>query len=129
MLFADDVGFGAEAAGDDDPAVLRKGGADGIERFIASRIEKAAGVDDDQIGAVVLARDLIALGAQPGDDALGIDKGFRASKADETDARGGRTFLVSNETRAGHLQTARPVSRVHVDLCNFREAQLRGAIA
>ena len=88
VLLADDLGLGAEAAGDDDPAVFRQGVADGVERLVAGRIEEAAGVDDDQIGAVMLARDLVALGAQPRDDALGIDQRLRATEADETDARG-----------------------------------------
>ena len=46
--------------------------ADGAERFLLGAVEEAAGVDDDDVGAVVLARQLITLGAQPGDDALGI---------------------------------------------------------
>ena len=89
MLFADHVGLGAEAAGDDDAAVFRQRVADGVERLVARRIQEAAGVDDDQVGAVMLARDLVAFGAQPRDDALGIDERLRASEADETDAWSG----------------------------------------
>ena len=59
-----------------------------LERLVARRIEEAAGVDDDEIGAVVLARDLVAFGAQPREDALGIDERLRASEADEADAGG-----------------------------------------
>ena len=64
MLLADDVRLGAEAAGDDDPAVLRQRRADGVERLVARGIEEAAGVDDDEVGAVMLAGDLVAFGAQ-----------------------------------------------------------------
>ena len=58
-------GFGAHAAGDDDLAVLGHGLADGAERFLLGAVEEAAGVDDDDVGAVMLAGQLIALGAQP----------------------------------------------------------------
>ena len=69
--------------------------ADGVERFRLRAVEKAAGVDDDEVGAVVLARELIALRAQPRDDALGIDQRLRAAERDEAHlGRGGIGFLV-----------------------------------
>ncbi len=45
--------LGAEAAGDDDLAVLGERLADGVERFGHGRVDEAAGVDDDEVGAVV----------------------------------------------------------------------------
>ncbi len=84
------IGFRAHAAGDDHPAILGHGLADGAERFLLGAVEKAAGVDDHEIGAVVLARELIALRTQPGDDTLGIDERLGASQRNKTDLwRGG----------------------------------------
>ena len=83
------LGFGAHAAGDDDLAVLGHGLADGAERFLLGAVEEAAGVDDDDIGAVMLARQLIAFRAQPRDDALGIHQRLGASQGDKADFRRG----------------------------------------
>ena len=88
VFLADDLRLGAEAASDDDAAVFRKGGTDGVERLVARRIEEAARIDDDEVGAVMLAGDLVAFGAEPRDDALGIDERLRATKTYETDAWG-----------------------------------------
>ena len=83
-------GFGAHAAGDDDLAVLGHRLADGAQRFLLGAVEEAAGVDDDDVGAVMLARQLIALGAQPRDNALGIHQRLGASQRDKADfGRGG----------------------------------------
>ena len=57
MRGADAVGLDAHAAGDDDPAVLIDRLADGRERFGLGRIEKAAGVHDDDVGRVIAGRD------------------------------------------------------------------------
>ena len=78
--------FRAHAAGDDDLAVLGHGLADGGERFRLRAVEKAAGIDDGEVGAGMVARKLIALGAQPRDDALGIDQRLRAAERDEGNA-------------------------------------------
>ena len=51
-------------------------------------IEKAAGVDDGEIGAGMLARQLITLGAQPRNDALGVNERLRAAERDEGNAGG-----------------------------------------
>ena len=84
------LGFRAHAAGDDHPAVLGHGLADGAERFLLGAVEKAAGVDNHEIGAVVFARQFIAFRAQPGDDALGIHQRLGASQRNKTDFwRGG----------------------------------------
>src|SRR6185312_9329837 len=48
---------GAQATGDDDLAVLVQRFTDRVERFGDGRIDEPAGVDDDEIGAVVRGRD------------------------------------------------------------------------
>src|SRR5689334_4878060 len=67
---ADSVRFDAEAAGDDHAAVLAERLADGLEGFLLGGVEKAARVDHHRVGALVARRELIALGAELGDDAL-----------------------------------------------------------
>src|SRR5579871_1864633 len=89
--------LGAHAAGHDDLAVFGKGGPDGLKRFRLGAVEKAAGVDDDDIGAVMTPRQLVALGPEVGKDALGIDQRLGAAKADERKAGGG---LVHQRSRA-----------------------------
>ena len=84
---ADAVGLDPEAAGDDDPAVLRQGFADRRERFFLGAVQKAAGIDHHRIGALVAGRQLITFGSELGDDALGIDQGLGAAQADEADLR------------------------------------------
>ncbi len=82
--------FGAHAAGDDHLAVLGHGFADRAQRFLLGAVEKAAGVDDDDVGAIVLAGQLIAFRAQPRDDALGIHQRLGASQRNKADfGRGG----------------------------------------
>ena len=82
--------FRAHTAGDDDLAVLGHRLADGAERFLLGAVEEAAGVDDHNVGAVMLAGQLIAFGAQPGDDALGIHQRLGAPKQNKADfGRGG----------------------------------------
>ncbi len=85
---ADTPFFDAHAAGDDDATVFGKSLADGVEALLLGAIEEATGVDDNHIGAGVVGRDLISLGAQLGDDALAVDKGLRAPKRDEADLGG-----------------------------------------
>ena len=48
-------------------------------------VEEAAGVDDDDVGAVVLARELVALRAQLRDDALGIHQRLGAAERNKAD--------------------------------------------
>ncbi len=88
-----DVTLGAEAAGDDDLAILVERLADGVERFLDGSVDEAAGVDDHQIGIVVARRNLVAFGAQLGQDTLGIRTGFRTAQRNETDSR---HFCVQN---------------------------------
>ena len=56
ILVGDLLRLRAHAAGDDDLAVLGQRLADGVERFRLRAVEEAAGVDDDEVGALVLAR-------------------------------------------------------------------------
>ena len=76
MCLLNDIALGAETAGDDHAAVLRQRFADGVQRLLYRRIDEAAGIDHDQIGALVGARNGIAFGAQPGQYLFGIDRGL-----------------------------------------------------
>ena len=84
---ADAVGLDAETAGDDNAAVLGQGLADRREQFFLGAVEEAASIHHHRIGALVAGRQLIALGSELGDDALGIDQGLGAAQADEADFR------------------------------------------
>ncbi len=54
MRVADARFLDAEAARDDDAAVLGHRFADGLEAFVLGAVEEAAGVDDDDIGAGIV---------------------------------------------------------------------------
>ncbi len=88
MRFADQVFFFAEAAGDNDFAVLGDGFADGVEAFGFGAVEEAACVDDDEVSAFVGAAELVAFGAQARDDALAVDERFGAAERDDADGGG-----------------------------------------
>jgi hypothetical protein len=77
MRVADEVVLDAQATGDDDLAVLGECLADRMERFLDRGVDEAAGVDDDEVGAGVVLRGLVALGAQLREDALGVDQRLR----------------------------------------------------
>ncbi|MEY2720674.1 MAG: hypothetical protein RL597_119, partial [Pseudomonadota bacterium] len=81
----DALRVGAEAAGDDHAAVLLQRLADGVQRFVDGRIDEAAGVDHHEVRGAVVGRDHVALGAQAGEDALGVDERLGAAEADESD--------------------------------------------
>ncbi len=70
----DRLGLLAHAAGDDDAAILRDGFADGIQAFFLGGIEKAAGVDQHDVGARIIGRHGIAVGAELGQDTLTVDQ-------------------------------------------------------
>ena len=91
---ADRLGLRAHAAGDDDAAVLVHRRADRGERFGLGAVEEAAGVDDDGVGAGVAARELVALGAELGQDPLAVDQRLRAAERNEGNARRGRALRV-----------------------------------
>src|SRR5690606_25375437 len=99
----------AEATGDDHAPVLGKRLADRVERLFARAVEEAARVDDDDVRAGVVRRGLVALGAQPGKDTLGIDERFRTAEADETYSRndGHRRLPIAVDRRAGQCVRAR----------------------
>ena len=96
--------FRAQATGDDDFPVLRQRFADGVERFLDGRIDEAAGVDDDEIRAFVRRRNRVTLGAQLGDDPLGIDQGLRASERHKADTRLTRIVPTASDHRLLHQQ-------------------------
>ncbi len=81
------LAFG-ETAGDDDgtdAALLFQCQhlADDAERFLPSRFDEAAGVDDDDVGAVGVRREHEAVLGELAEHALGIDEVLRAAEADE----------------------------------------------
>ncbi len=79
--------LGAQAAGDDHLAVLGERLADRVERFRDRGVDEAAGVDDDQVGAVVGGRDRIAFGAQLRQDLLGVDERLGTAERHEAHLR------------------------------------------
>ncbi len=82
--------FRAQAAGDDDLAVLRQRFADCVQRFLDRGVDETAGVDDDEIGAGVVGRGEITLGPELGEDSFGIYERFRAASRDKPDPERGR---------------------------------------
>ncbi|OIQ72976.1 hypothetical protein GALL_453950 [mine drainage metagenome] len=77
----------AQAAGDDDLAVLGQRLADGVQAFLHCGVDETAGVHDHQIGAGVALRGVVALRTQFGEDALGIDQRLGTAQRDEADFR------------------------------------------
>ena len=80
ILRGDFLRLRAHAAGDDHLAVGGERVADGGEQFRLRAFQKSAGIDDRDVGAGMLARELVTLRAQPRDDALGIDERLRAAE-------------------------------------------------
>ncbi|MNY42831.1 hypothetical protein D3C86_1777560 [compost metagenome] len=90
MHVADAVLGHAHAAGDDHLAVLGQRLADGVQRLGLGAVDEAAGVDHHHVGILIGGDDLVALHAQLGEDAFGVDGGLRATERNETDfGRGG----------------------------------------
>jgi hypothetical protein len=75
--------LGAQAAGDDDLAVFGQGLADGVQAFLDRIVDEAAGVDDDQVGALEGLGGLVALGAELREDEFGVGQGLGAAQADK----------------------------------------------
>ena len=96
---ADGAGLGAHAAGDDHLAILVERRADGGEGFRLGGIEEAAGVDHHGVGPRMAAGQLIALGAQAGDDPFGINQRLGAAKGDEGNLGGGALIYVGHGLR------------------------------
>ena len=63
MRLLDHIRLGAKTAGDDHPSIRLDRLADGRQALIAGGIEKAAGVDQHEVCARIIRRDLITLGA------------------------------------------------------------------
>jgi len=74
-----EIGFNPETAGNDNLSILCESLADRAERFLDRGIDEAAGIDDDEVGAGVVGRGGVALGAQLREDALGVDERFRTA--------------------------------------------------
>ena len=72
-VVASRVFFRAQTAGHDDLAVLMQRLADGVERFLYRSIDKAAGIDDHQIGAVIRFGGVVTFGTQLSKNLLGVD--------------------------------------------------------
>jgi hypothetical protein len=85
MAIEDSLRLRAQAAGDDDLAILGQRLADRLQGFVHRRIDEAAGIHHHEVGRAIARRHFIALGAQAREDALRVDQGLRASQADETD--------------------------------------------
>src|SRR2546421_6350057 len=85
VALCDLLRLGAHAAGHDHLAVSGQRVADGGERLRLRAVEKAAGVHDGEVGTAMAASKLIALRAQPRDDALGIDQRLGAAERDKAD--------------------------------------------
>jgi hypothetical protein len=88
----------AHAAGHDHAAVLGQRLADRLQRFRLGAVEEAAGIDQHHVGAVVVRRDRVALGAQLGQDAFAVDQGLRAAEADHPHPRGRAAALRARGT-------------------------------
>ena len=78
---------GAQAAGDDDLAVLRKGFADRVQRLLDRGVDEAAGVDDDEVGAGVVGRGEVTLGPELGEDPFRVYKCLGTAEGNEPDFR------------------------------------------
>jgi hypothetical protein len=87
ILRRDLLGLGTQATGHDDLAVLGHGFADCRERLLLRAVEEAAGIDDYDVGILVLADQGITFRPQPGNDPLGIDQRLRTAERHE--AHGG----------------------------------------
>ncbi len=70
-----------------------QGLADGGKRLLLGAVEEAAGVDDHEVGALMLAGELIALRAQARDDALAIDQRLGAAEGDEAHLGSADSFI------------------------------------
>ena len=67
-----------------------------------ARIEEAAGVDQHDVGAGIIGRHRIAVGAQLGQDPLGIDQRLRAAERDHADlGRGGEFEFHGSAPHSG----------------------------
>jgi hypothetical protein len=116
MPLEDSFGPRAQAAGDDDLAVLFERFADRLERFVDGGVDEPAGVHHDHIRGVVRGRHLVTLGTQLRDDAFGIHECLRASETHESDFG-----LAAAHKRGAIVQApATPCMRVTLPVTNPR---------
>ena len=87
VTLRDAFGLGAHAAGDDHLAIGGQSLADRGQRLFLGAVEKAAGIHHHEVGAFVLARQLVTLGPQAGDDAFRVNQRLRAAERHEADLR------------------------------------------
>ena len=73
--------------------------ADRLQAFGLGAVEKAAGVHDHRIGALVVGRDRIALGPQAGQDAFAVDQRLGAAEARPCRWSAGRARRCRGEAR------------------------------
>lgn len=90
IFFGDFPGRRAHAAGDDDAAVFAERVADGLQRFSLGGIEEAARIHDDEVGAFVRIGEAVAVGAELGHDAFGIDQSLGTAEGNQSYFRSGR---------------------------------------
>ena len=88
----DHLRFVAHTSRHDDPTVFRDRLANGFQRFLLGRIEKAAGVDQHDVGAGIVGGHLIAVRAQFREDAFAIDQRLGTAERNHADFRRVRKF-------------------------------------
>src|SRR6056297_2662479 len=81
------LGLRAHTAGNQHTTICVQRIADGFERFGLGRIDKAAGIDNDEIGQCMVVDQPIALLSQTGDDLLGVHQGLGAAQTDQAHGR------------------------------------------
>src|SRR5690606_11922506 len=97
----------------DHAAILGDRLADRLEALRLGGIEKAARVDQHDVGAGIVGGHGIAFGAEPGQDTLGIDEVLRTAERNHADPRRGGKFefhgsAPDSPSRCGFLAGARP---------------------
>ncbi len=96
-----DLRLVAHAAGDDDAAILRHRLADRLQAFLLRAVEEAAGVDEHYIGARIVGRQAIAVGAQFGQNPFAVDECLRTAERNHADFRlGGEGLDCHDRPRA-----------------------------
>jgi hypothetical protein len=107
MRLLDDFRLGTEATGNNDLPVGLNSFADCLKAFVARAVEEAAGVDQHEVGAGIVGRNLVAFGAQARDDTFGIHEGLRAAEGHDTDFR--RAGAECGCCHGGRFSTSRDV--------------------
>jgi hypothetical protein len=87
MRISNEIAFKTQTTRHHDLAVLGERLADGAQRLLDCRVDEAAGVDDDEVGAGVVGRGKVTLGPQLGEDALRVYKCLGTAEGNEPDFR------------------------------------------